>query len=465
MAYFEYRVLPFFCKIKRRVARGIAAFLALFLLSGQASAQDTANPALQSRLDAAFQNMFADPGNLDVMFRYARLATEIGNYEAAIATLERMLIYNPDLPRVRLELGALYFKLGAYATAESYLASATDSDDVPAQVRERVDAYAAEIAKRESRHRYSGVLSTGVRYQTNANAGPSSPDVLAGGFDAILEDEYLGKPGANLFVAADVKHKFDLQTQQSDSWQTTGAIYLSRFDELSELNLATIEATTGPRLALYPEAIDGMTVHPFVLVNFVMLDDADYLHTVGGGLNLARQYGSRGFVEGGYELRGRQFQNSTDNPEADERSGYEHRLRMRALYSATDEILFRAQFSAAFDDAEKDYNSHWELVASAGVSIQYAAPFELTDAPWRFSLSASHGLTDFKAPDPAIDPDVTRSDAETRITLSNAIGLSADRTITFQLQHTIADSNLANFDFDNTMALISASWGFGNGGG
>jgi tetratricopeptide (TPR) repeat protein len=465
VAYFAYRVLPLFCKIKRRVAWVFAAFLALFLLSAPASAQEAANPALQSRFDAAFQDMFADPGNLDVMFRYAKLATELGDFEAAIATLERMLIYNPDLPRVRLELGALYFKLGAYATAESYFASAAESDDVPAQVLERVKAYAAEIAKRESRHRYTGVLSGGLRYQTNANAGPSSADVLAGGFDAILEDEYLGKPGTNLFVAANVKHSFDLQTQQSDSWKTTGAAYLSRFDELSELNLATIEATTGPLLALYPEAIDGMTVRPFVLANFVMLDDEEYLYTFGGGLNLAKQYGSRGLVDGGYELRGRQFQNSTDNPEADERSGYEHRLRMRTLYSATDDIMLNAQFSAAFDDAEKDYNSNWELVASAGVSIQYAAPFELTEAPWRFSASASHSLTDFAAPDPAIDPGVTRSDQETRITLGNTIGLSADRSVTFQLQHTIADSNLPNFDFDNTMALISASWGFGNGGG
>jgi tetratricopeptide (TPR) repeat protein len=219
--------------------------------------------------------MFADPGNLDVMFRYAKLATQIGDIEAAIATLERMLIYNPDLPRVRLELGALYFQLGAYATAQTYLASATESDDVPVLVRERVDAYAAEIAERESRHRYSGVISSGARYQSNANAGPSSAEVLAGGFDAILEDEFLGKSGTNLFVSANVKHDFDLQTQQSETWQTTGAMYLSRFQDLSELNLATFEATTGPRLVVSPETIDGLSIRPYVLANFIMLDDAE----------------------------------------------------------------------------------------------------------------------------------------------------------------------------------------------
>jgi hypothetical protein len=170
-------------------------------------------------------------------------------------------------------------------------------------------------------------------------------------------------------------------------------------------------------------------------------------------------------LEGGYEIRGRQFENSVANPLADERSGYEHRVRMRGHYSATDDVLFNFQLSAAFDDAKMDYNSNWELAASAGVSIQYDAPMGLTESPWRFSASASHVLTDFSAPDPAIDPGVTRSDKNTRFTLSNTIGLAPNRTITFQLQHTIADSNLPNFEFENTVALISASWGFGNGGG
>lgn len=47
------------------------------------------------------------------------MAIQIGNYDAAIGTLSRMLLFNPNLPRVRLELGALYFQLASYPAAKA----------------------------------------------------------------------------------------------------------------------------------------------------------------------------------------------------------------------------------------------------------------------------------------------------------------------------------------------------------
>ena len=64
--------------------------------------------------------MFADPTNLDLTFQFASIATQLGNFESAISALERMLLLNPNLPRVKLEVGVLYFRLGAYPIARSY---------------------------------------------------------------------------------------------------------------------------------------------------------------------------------------------------------------------------------------------------------------------------------------------------------------------------------------------------------
>ena len=38
------------------------------------------------------------PTNPDAGFQYAQLETELGDYEAAIGALERILYYNPNLP-------------------------------------------------------------------------------------------------------------------------------------------------------------------------------------------------------------------------------------------------------------------------------------------------------------------------------------------------------------------------------
>ena len=48
--------------------------------------------------------MLRDPSNLDVTFAYADVSAQLGDNEAAVAALERMLLFNPNLPRVDLEL-------------------------------------------------------------------------------------------------------------------------------------------------------------------------------------------------------------------------------------------------------------------------------------------------------------------------------------------------------------------------
>ena len=50
--------------------------------------------------DLLFKRLLLKPDDLDAGFQYAQLETELGDYEAAIGALERMLYYNPDLPRV-----------------------------------------------------------------------------------------------------------------------------------------------------------------------------------------------------------------------------------------------------------------------------------------------------------------------------------------------------------------------------
>jgi len=62
---------------------------------------------LEARRQVLFRQVLADPSNLDASFEYAALSSQVGDLEGAIATLERMLIFAPGLPRLQLELGVL----------------------------------------------------------------------------------------------------------------------------------------------------------------------------------------------------------------------------------------------------------------------------------------------------------------------------------------------------------------------
>ena len=48
--------------------------------------------------DLLFKRLLLKPDDLDAGFKYAQLETELGDYEAAIGALERILYYNPIFP-------------------------------------------------------------------------------------------------------------------------------------------------------------------------------------------------------------------------------------------------------------------------------------------------------------------------------------------------------------------------------
>ena len=112
------------------------------LAQGQAPA---AKSDLEQQYDQAFQAMFEDPANLDKAFAYARLAIQMLGFEGAISTLERMLIINADLPRVRMELGVLYYRLRSYEVAKGYLEEVLAEDDLPPVVASRAEEFLARI--------------------------------------------------------------------------------------------------------------------------------------------------------------------------------------------------------------------------------------------------------------------------------------------------------------------------------
>ena len=109
-------------------ASPVVACAIFYPLAGKA---DGGAEALKVEADALFKRILVKPDDLATAFRFAEIETQLGDYEAAIGALERMLFYNKDLPRVRLELGVLYFRLGSYGTARTSLESALAGPKVP----------------------------------------------------------------------------------------------------------------------------------------------------------------------------------------------------------------------------------------------------------------------------------------------------------------------------------------------
>src|SRR4051794_34603931 len=73
------------------------------------------------------------------VLRPESVPSRIGDYEAAIGALERLLFYNPDLARVRYELGSLYYRLGSYEMAARYFKEALANPMLDRATQERIE--------------------------------------------------------------------------------------------------------------------------------------------------------------------------------------------------------------------------------------------------------------------------------------------------------------------------------------
>ncbi len=123
----------------------MAAVLAVGLAVADVNAYATDRATLQKEFEMTFDQMLEDPTDIALTKKYAKLAVELGDYEAAIPPLERLLMFNPDLVEVRLEVGVLYFLLNSHAISKEYLMEVKNHKDVTPELDRRADQYLARM--------------------------------------------------------------------------------------------------------------------------------------------------------------------------------------------------------------------------------------------------------------------------------------------------------------------------------
>ena len=133
--------------------KSAALILLAIMLVGCDKAQSGPSAELRAQQNTAFQAMLKDPGNLETVMAYAQAATKAGDYEAAVSAYEGMLIIDSNLPRVRLELGILYYRLKSYETSRTYLETALESPTLPQDIRKPAELLLAKMPKQSKSSR------------------------------------------------------------------------------------------------------------------------------------------------------------------------------------------------------------------------------------------------------------------------------------------------------------------------
>ncbi|HLW91454.1 MAG TPA: hypothetical protein VKS78_09160 [Roseiarcus sp.] len=393
-----------------------------------------------------FKRMFVKPDDLDAAFRYSQIETKLGDYEAAIGALERMLFYNPNLPRVKLELGVLYYRLRSYEMARSYFTQAVAAENTPQDVRDEVATFLTAIDRAVADNQFAFFAQTGLRYQSNGNAGPSSPMVQALGQNAILSSQFQHRPDWNVFGISTLHHFYDFNDQNGDGWESDVTAYYARQFKLTSLNLGLFEVSTGPRLGLGSETFTS--IHPYAIGNIVTLGDNPYFGTLGGGASLRVELPAAIELDPGVEYRDRQFRNSKDYPIATLQTGNQwigYTLGAGPLAMAPG-LSWQARVAVTGSTADYTPYSYTDVSADFSLPYAFAAPrFAQAGANWTFAPFIGYSHTAYREPDPIVNPAITRLDQQWRTGATLDMSFYRNVGVALQVQYLRTNSTVPNY--------------------
>jgi hypothetical protein len=408
---------------------------------------------LQAQRSALFQRMLDKPDDLDAAFRYAALSAQVGDLEAAISTLERMLIFAPGLPRLQLELGVLYYRLGAYETARTYFQAAIAGPQVPEAVRLKVEQYLSGIAAAEMDTRFSGQIRAGVRYQTNANRAPGLGTVLTSG-GLTIDPGSIGAADGNAYGAGLFHMSYDLPTQ-GDSLEADLVVYGSRQFERDELDTALAELTFGPALDMGRVGLDNAVLGLYGIASGVFVDDNFYSAAGGAGTRFVIRPTPRISSLTAFEYRYRDYQESSTSPTANRRDGNEYRLYTSNSYIVAPNLMLNGGGYVQRTESDFGYLAYIEAGISAGFSYAFASPLGGRYGPWTLSPTAGYVYREYDDPDLVIDPTDAEVDREAYVGASLLVPVAQSWSLMADTEYRDVTSNYAIRDYDNLAVSLS----------
>ncbi|MBN9088259.1 MAG: hypothetical protein J0J01_15220 [Reyranella sp.] len=421
----------------------------------------TSKAELDRQYDAAFQEMLQKPADLDVLFKFAAIASQTGDLEGAISALERMLLINANLPRVRLELGVLYYRLNSYEVARTYLEGALQSPSVPPDVRNRAEQFLAQIVNQAKPSQFHGEAFVGFRYQSNANLGPATSAVRLFGQAANLNQQAIGSPDWGAVSTLQVRHTYDFGTQDKATLETFFTGYANRQFTQSAANVWLLDLTTGPRFQVFNGTFEDMTVKPLLAAGAIWVNDTYYYASYGGGVEVNTLLSDRLRNVSTAVWRRHENTDTAYLPTNSLFRGTEYTFNTVFPFQLTPIVsLFGSGSAQRFMSDLAPWQSYTLWGIGGGMTFRFGDPVLKTGLPWIVSLTASEQWWHYDAPDVTVDPTAYRDQTDFILNLTLAVPFDERTTFSVSGGRFVRNATLPNYAFENNNVMFGVSWRF-----
>ena len=258
--------------------------------------------------------MLRDPDNLELNFRFARQQVRRGDVRGAAATLERILLVNPDLAQVRLFYAVVLFRLDNIDEAEREFRTVA-ALGIAADVRAEVDSYLARIKRQRQTTRYTASLTLGVHYDSNRPSAPRRGTRLL--FDVPVdvsgEEDDVGYLG---IVSLRVDHDLGYQ----DRHELFGMVTYYHDEQVTQ-DTQDVQSFMVEAGGIYRSPFWDIDVVPSVFRTHLRLSRETFFQDIGANLRFERDFTPRIKAFASTRISDQTFSPITETRTAQDRDG------------------------------------------------------------------------------------------------------------------------------------------------
>jgi len=242
-----------------------------------------------------YEDILKDPDNIDLNVRYAQDQIARGELLSSAATLERILMVNPNLADVRLLYVVVLYRLDSLNEAQKEL-DMLKAITLPPALREQANAYEKKIKRRKRRTHVGLRQSVGWGYDTNRNAAPSSKIQLVNNVAQDLLGSNNRRADTHFLNVSSLDITHDLGFQAGHSVFGNFTYFLQEQTNVNSLDLGSFQYELG---GTYKTKWFDFT--PSFVASHIFLSSETFLRTQGGNFLLERDFTKK--IKGFYNFR------------------------------------------------------------------------------------------------------------------------------------------------------------------
>ncbi|MCP5071291.1 MAG: tetratricopeptide repeat protein [bacterium] len=420
---------------------------------------DQAADLRPTHADISYADVLAHPDDIEINIQWADNQVARGDLKGAAATLERILLLQPELANVRRYHAIVLFRLDDLDGAEAEL-SRVRKAQLTAALAASASEYASRIKRRKRRTRGSFSLSGGAQYDSNRNSAPHSDTLLVRDFRFQLGDGLTEDDDYSYLTIGELAFERDVGDQEQHTLFGAISYYNAEQEKQERFDVRSGTGQLGLRLRT-PEV--DWTLR--LIAGLVDLSAEKFVRNVAGEVRGERRLSSSFRAGGLVRVESFDYDGIPDSPRAYERTGLETTVGgdLQWIHSPS----HRSEMALGFHNrsAQRRYFSYW------GPTLGFRHTW--LPGGGQFVLAgASFDWNRYKDAQTFISTKVRR-EAIIRSRLMYGAPLSflsrglikgplADIVFSLTAEYLWSSSNLPNFTYDNLKLgfLLTRRWEF-----